>query len=187
MGKIGNWLITIVLGLFLLGLLALLIIPVYFSGKVAVVLSESMKPTMPMGSMAVALPIEPEAIRVDDIITFVPPWDPDVTVSHRVIEILENGTIAFRTKGDANADPDPWIIEGEHVTGRIEYHIPYVGRLANTTLHYSRTIIGFSLLVVLPSVMLIGSTIRDATKTTSLRDKRRRARLKRMKRLKKRW
>ncbi len=179
---LGNWLGTIILGLVLLVVIFILLVPLFFSGRVAVVLSGSMEPAMPTGALAVTMPVAPEEIKVGDIIAFIPPWQSEVTVSHRVVEVLTDGQLAFRTKGDANEDPDPWVMPAENVTGRMIFNIPYLGYAANSLLSYTRTSLGFVTLVAVPSMLLIGSAIRDATRLTNRRQKRMQSWLKRRQR-----
>ena len=60
--------------------------------------------------------------QVGDIITF------NVKgryVSHRVIEKSD----WYKTKGDANEDPDTWIIPPQAVSGEYWFRIPYLGYL----------------------------------------------------------
>jgi len=180
--KLTNWLGSIVLILAGLLLLFVLIVPLVFSGRVAIVLSSSMEPNMPIGSLAVTMPIAPEEVRVGDIIAFAPPWEPEVTVSHRVVEVLNDEEPRFHTKGDASEDIDPWVMPAEYVTGRVAFNIPYLGYVANSALLYVRTWWGFVLLVVLPSMLLIGGTVRGVARSSNRRQKRMQLFLKRHRR-----
>ena len=173
---------NIILALAVLLLMFVLIVPLVFSGRVAIVLSGSMEPTMPMGALAVTMPVAPEEVRVKDIIAFAPPWDPDVTVSHRVVEVVTDGELAFHTKGDASEDIDPWVMPAEYVTGRVVFNIPYLGYVANSALLYVRTWWGLGFLVVLPSMLLIGSTIRGVSRSANRRQQRMQSLLKRRQR-----
>lgn len=182
MKKLSNWVGNIILILTVLLLLFVLLVPLVFSGRVAVVLSASMEPTMPMGALAITMPVTAEEVKVGDIIAFAPPWDPDVTVSHRVVEIIPGEETSFRTKGDANEDDDPWFMPAEYVTGRVVFDIPYLGYVANSALRYVRTWWGLAFLVVLPSMLLIGITIRDVSLASNRRHKRMKLWLKRHRR-----
>ena len=179
MKRLGNWLGTIILGLVLLVLMIFMLLPVLFSGRVAVVLSGSMEPIMPVGALAITMPVSPEEIREGDIIAFTTSWTSDITVSHRVVGVITDEQLIFRTKGDANEDPDPWVTPAENVTGRVVYNIPHLGYVTDATLSYSRTRWGFAFLVVLPSMLLIGSAIRDATRLGDRRQQRMQTWLKR--------
>lgn len=77
--------------------------------QTATVLTASMRPTMPEGSMVVTTPVRPADLRVGDVITYRIPVEDRRIVTHRVVEIHEPGpTPVVRTKGDANNGPDPW-------------------------------------------------------------------------------
>jgi len=182
MKKLGHWLGNIVLILAGLLLLFVLIVPLVFSGRVAIVLSASMEPNMPMGSLAITMPIAPEEVRVGDIVAFAPPWDPDVTVSHRVVEVLNDEEPRFHTKGDASEDPDPWVMPAEYVTGRVVFNIPYLGYVANSAILYVSTWWGLVFLVALPSALLIGGAVRGVARSANPREKRMKLYLKRQRR-----
>ncbi len=66
----------------------------------------------------------------------------------------------FITKGDANEDPDTWIVKKENVTGKVISTIPYIGCIG----HFARTPIGFTLLIIIPATLLIITEIRKITK-----------------------
>ena len=182
MKKLTNWLGNIVLILAVLVLMFVLIVPLVFSGMVAIVLSSSMEPNMPVGSLAVTMPVAPEEVMVGDIITFSPWWDPKVTISHRVVEILNEERLRFHTKGDASEEPDPWVVPGTQATGRVVFNIPYLGYVANSAILYVRTWWGVAFLVVLPSVLLIGGTVRGVARSADRRQKRMQLFLKRHRR-----
>jgi signal peptidase len=167
-----RWLSNVVLILAVLLLLIVLIVPLVFAGRVAVVLSASMEPTLPVGALAVIMPVAPEEVEVGDIITFTPYWDPEVTISHRVNEILNEERIRFRTKGDANEDVDAWVVPGDEVKGRVVFDIPRLGYLVNYVLRYVRTRQGLIFLVILPSLVVIGGTVHTMIKPPSRRQQR---------------
>ena len=182
MRRFGKWLSYIILGLEIIFFVFVMLLVTVFSGRLAIVLSGSMEPTMPAGALAMMMPVAPEKVKVGDIIAFSPPWDPDVTVSHRVTEIQADGELHFVTKGDATEEVDPFTVPSEHVHGKVVFNIPYVGFAANHALRYVRTWLGFTLLVAVPSAILIGSTIRDVGRSRTVRVRRLRNQLKRRQR-----
>jgi len=169
-----RWFINLLLLVVVLFLMLVIAAPMVFSNRVAVVLTGSMGESMPPGSLAVSAAVTPEEVVVGDIITFVPSWDPEVTVSHRVIEVVtgDGGQPAFRTQGDANENPDNWVMPAENVTGKVVFHVPYLGNVARSALDYVRSVWGLILLVVIPSVLIVISTMLDMTRPRSLRYKR---------------
>lgn len=94
------------------------------------VLSGSMTPAIARGSMVVVTPIAPADVSKGDVITFNAPIDGSPVVTHRVDAIVEPGAVpVVRTKGDANAAPDPWLarIDGETVW-KVSMVVPHAGR-----------------------------------------------------------
>jgi len=93
------------------------------------VASGSMSPALEVGDLVIVQGVPPTSIQVGDIIVFDPPQESRTI--HRVTQIqtLPNGTIQFKTKGDANPTEDDWIQE-QNVHGRVLYRIPYIGWLA---------------------------------------------------------
>ena len=145
--------------LILLLAIALFLLPKLLGNKFLVVLSQSMEPTIPMGSVVITKPVNTQEIQVGDIITFrmqVPYGF--VTVTHRVIEVdNERLGLQFRTQGDASLEPDPDNVLAANVIGKVLFHIPYIGYL----LSFIHTIQGFILLVVLPAGILLAGEIQD--------------------------
>ena len=159
--------INVILMVVVIAAILLVLLPAIYSSSIAAVLSGSMLPEMQIGSLAVMRPVNAADITVGDIIAFNPPWDEShVMVSHRVIEVVEGETRSFRTKGDANEDPDLDLVPETHVLGRIEYCIPNLGYFLSYVSKHSRSELGFVFLVGLPTVLLIGSAAKDLSLMT---------------------
>ncbi|WP_210480702.1 signal peptidase I [Naasia sp. SYSU D00948] len=93
------------------------------------VLTGSMSPTLPTGTLVVVRPVPMEQIQLGDIVTYqIVPGDPAV-VSHRVVEVhsVSDGTFEFITQGDDNTAPDPAPVRQEQVKGVVWYSIPLLG------------------------------------------------------------
>lgn len=120
-----------------LALLAVMIVIPRLTGWVPLtVLSGSMEPAIPTGSMVAIERIDGEAdlagIGTGDLITFMPrPEDPTL-ITHRVISqgARADGTTVFITQGDANNAPDPDPVGAEQIRGKVRYHVPYAGHLS---------------------------------------------------------
>ncbi len=122
------------------------------------VLSGSMEPEMHAGDVIVSTKVDPENIAVGDIITFRlnSDDDPNRFVTHRVIEITErDGYLQFKTKGDANEDPDSGAIAESQVVGKVVFIIPYIGHIGN----FARSILGYIVFIVIPALLLIGNEL----------------------------
>jgi len=186
MKRAGKWVGNILLGLLLCFVLFAFLVPTAFSGTLAIVRSSSMEPAMRAGALAVMLPVDAEDVKVGDVIAFEPPWDPDVVVSHRVIGVRYNGELSFDTKGDASEDSDPYYVPARNVHGKMVFSIPYLGYAASSVMGYVRTWLGFITLVCIPTVILVGSAIRDVNRSQNVRLKRLERRAERQRRWKKR-
>lgn len=162
MRRLVKWLTNIVLGLLFLAALLLVVVPAVFASSLAVVFSGSMAPEIPIGALVWMEPVDPAQIKVGDIIAFNPPWDePYVTVSHRVIELVDSETLSFRTKGDANEAPDLDIVPADYVLAKVGFNIPNLGYVMSYIEQYTRNWVGFTLFIGLPTVLLIGNAMRD--------------------------
>ncbi|OGN97197.1 MAG: signal peptidase I [Chloroflexi bacterium RBG_13_51_36] len=186
MKRTGKWVVNIILGLVLCFVLLAVLIPSVFSGSLAIVRSSSMEPAMRAGALAVMLPIDPEDVKVGDVIAFDPPWDPDVIVSHRVMAVHRNEQTLFDTKGDATEETDPYYVPAANVHGKVIFSIPYLGYAASYAVRYVRTWQGFVFLVCIPAAIIVGSTIRDVNRSHNVRVKRLASRLERQRRWRKR-
>lgn len=123
-------------------------------GKVA---SSSMEPSISVGSVVVAKSIDTGTLEVGDVIVF------SKTEKHRIVHrIVGIGPQGFRTKGDANEDPDPFIVPPEAVLGKAVYDVPYLGYVADSL----KSTWGFVLLLVLPALIVIGREVLNIWRTT---------------------
>jgi signal peptidase len=77
-----------------------------------VITGGSMSGSIEKYSVVVERRVPVEDLRVGDVITYLPPPDSGVTnlVTHRIHTVRHDraGRAVLRTKGDANARPDPW-------------------------------------------------------------------------------
>lgn len=91
------------------------------------VLTESMTPKIPAGSLVTTKEVNPKNLKVGDAITF---SEEDQTIlTHRIVKIVENddGSLKFQTKGDANNIEDPGFVESSEIKGQYVFHIPFLG------------------------------------------------------------
>lgn len=88
------------------------------------IVTGSMEPAIARGDLVLLEKVNPGEIEVGDIITFREGRTP---ITHRVYSISEDGVI--HTKGDANAQVDPYSIHASDVIGRVKYKIPHLGWL----------------------------------------------------------
>jgi signal peptidase len=121
-----------------------------------VVLTGSMEPTLPVGSVIAIKIINPNTLQESDIICFQTSPDKPWT-THRIINITDEG---FITKGDANEEPDTEIVKKENVIGKVVLIIPYIGYLS----YFVHTPLGFILLIIIPATLIIIGEVRNIIK-----------------------
>lgn len=109
-----------------------------------VITGGSMSGTIERGSVTFEKRVPVEDLVVGDVITYLPPpaSGVDTLVTHRIAKSTPGaagttvtagtpgaaGTAVFRTKGDANPDPDPWTFSLTSGTQPVVVHaVPYVG------------------------------------------------------------
>lgn len=112
-----------------------LTIPKLFGIQIYAVLSGSMEPEYPIGSVVYVKTVQPEQIQVGDVITFQLPEEADVVMTHRVVE-MDTDAMAFLTKGDANEQVDEEEVDYERLIGKAVFCIPelaIISNLLNTT------------------------------------------------------
>ncbi len=121
-----------------------------------IVLTGSMEPEFDAGSLIICKEIDPGDIKVRDVISY---FDPDsskqAVTTHRVIEIIteEDGSLAFRTQGDANNTADRTAVPAENVIGIwTGVDLPGVGSAAM----FMQTIPGFIICVFVPLLLILG-------------------------------
>ena len=104
------------------------IIPRITGGAALTVLSGSMTPTYPVGSIVVVRPIDARDAQVGDVVTFT---NGDSLTTHRITSIDEDadGDRLFTTKGDANRGEDLQPVPEEDLRGRVWFHVPLLGYL----------------------------------------------------------
>ncbi len=109
-------------------LCSLLVLPKVFGYQMYHVLSGSMEPEMPVGSLIYVRAGQPEDVKEQEIIAFYGSAEDTGIITHRVVK---NNIVsgAFRTKGDANEKEDPLPVPYESYIGRVAVTIPGMGKV----------------------------------------------------------
>ncbi|WP_415382390.1 signal peptidase I [Halosimplex sp. TS25] len=122
-----------------------------------VVLSDSMSPAIGAGSVVYVDDVPTGQIGKDDVITF-RNVDGEGRVTHRVVEVVErDGQPQFRTKGDANEEPDADLVSASRVIGRVAFSVPLIGYVVS----FAGTDLGIALLVIVPASLLAVTELWD--------------------------
>lgn len=141
---ICNFLTTIIL-IALAVLAALLILPTIFGFKSLAVLSGSMEPKYPVGSIVYAKEIDPVQLQVGDVVSYT--IGVETLVTHRVSQILP-GEQQIITKGDANETEDINPVGYASIVGKVHFHVPYLGYISI----YAKTPLG---IIVICGILII--------------------------------
>lgn len=127
------WILQTASWMLLLSIAALLIamigLPRVTGATPYTVLTGSMRPGMPPGSLVVTKPVEAGKLKVGDAITYqIRSGEPEV-VTHRIVSLSQTlgGETLFTTQGDANPGPDEKPVKAAQIRGVVWYSIPMVG------------------------------------------------------------
>ena len=108
----------------------LVVIPRATHGVALTVLTGSMTPEIPVGSVVIDRPVDPGTLKVGDVATYQRAPGVDEYITHRVVAVhAETTPVTFTFKGDANrgADIDP--IPATAIRGQVWFHVPYLGTI----------------------------------------------------------
>lgn len=133
--RVSGWLLSLVLIVAGVGAIAVGVIPPMTGASAYNVLSGSMEPTLPVGSVVVVRPQPADQIKPGDVITYTdrdPASLATRVVTHRVVAVEQGpGGLSFRTRGDANDTPDLRAIAAGDVHGVLWYSLPVAGWVRN--------------------------------------------------------
>jgi len=121
--------------------------------------SGSMEPSIKMGDVVITT--KTSQYLQGDVISFL---DRDGrTVTHRILEVEEtNGRPLLITKGDANQARDRDEITTDQILGKIALVIPKLGFV----IAFSRTPLGFLILIIIPAGIIAFDELKVIYKTT---------------------
>lgn len=119
---------TVILVLLILACLPLTL-PRLAGYSLYTVISGSMEPEIPVGSLVFVADADPASIEEGDVIAFYGAVDSSAVVTHRVVG---NSPVMgeFITKGDANEERDVNPVSYSEFIGKVEHVIPGAGGIA---------------------------------------------------------
>lgn len=127
--------------------------PNFYGYQLKTVLSGSMEPSIPTGSVAAIKPGgDMTRFKVGDVITF--RSSDNKLITHRIVEVTRNeesGQVLYRTKGDSNGAADSAPVNPANITGVYTgFNVPYVGYV----LSFAGTKTGNVVLLIIPGLLL---------------------------------
>lgn len=122
------------------------------------VVSGSMEPEIPVGSLVYVGAMEPEDVQIRDVIAFYGGRDSNAIITHRVVD---NQVVMgrFITKGDANQTNDMNPVEYKYFIGRVEKVIPNLGVLAQLMTSHDGKIAAGAMIGLAVVLHLLGGAI----------------------------
>lgn len=124
-GRVLAWMV--ILGIGSIVMIAVLI-PRIAGATPYVVLTGSMRPAMPPGTLVVVKPVKGEDVAIGDVVTYQLKSGEPTVVTHRVVAMNSfQGKPIFQTQGDANNAPDEKWVRQVQIRGVAWYAVPYLG------------------------------------------------------------
>jgi signal peptidase I len=157
-GHVVNLLIAAALGL--VTIFCAIVVGLVVTGHhLEEVVTGSMQPVIPIGSLVVTESLPAGQLQVGDIMVFPNPNDTKLTIVHRIVWLSHDssGDVLVKTKGDYNALPDQWTLKraASAEADRVIEILPGAGTAAG----YLQTI-GFGGLVLLIAGVILYYGIR---------------------------
>lgn len=151
--------------------IALTLVPAVVGAHTLTVLSGSMVPRLPVGSVVVDRPVEPASLEVGDIVTYQlsdPSSGEDVLITHRVVAKHSGAHgLVFTTKGDANHSDDQAPVRASQIRGELWYDVPYVGTVRSFLLTPTGWLMIGSAIVLLAAIWFLTRTRRPDAEAAS--------------------
>ena len=118
-----------------------------------IVLSGSMKPAINVGDIIFIKGINPNNIKVGDVITY--RKDKIKTITHRIIAVQKTElNILFETKGDVNNVKDENKVFSDEIVGKVVFRIPYAGYFCDF-INKNKELVLF----IIPMIVIIGGEL----------------------------
>ena len=148
---------TILLIILILGCIPLTV-PRAMGYELYTVITGSMEPNVPVGSLVFVKDVDPVEVQEKDVIAFYGGKDSNAIITHRVVE---NRVFMgdFITKGDANSDNDMNPVDYEELIGRVELSVPYVGTVAQFLTSLEGKITAASIIGLAVVLNILGSVL----------------------------
>lgn len=128
------------------------------------VVTGSMEPTIPVGSLLVCKHVGMEAVQLEDVICFRAQESAifGQMVTHRVTGVfpMADGGLLFETRGDANLTADGFLVSQTNFVGKVIWHTG-ASSVLSSILSFCSNKIGFLACIVIPILILGGLLMKD--------------------------
>jgi signal peptidase len=151
--KLLSWLVyAAVVALLVFAMVAnFLVIAQSLFAPLSVVEGNSMSPNIRNDDAVFISSVEPEQLKIGDVVVFADPESPGDSIMHRIISLdTSEKTTLVVTKGDANPTVDPFAIPAQRISGKVSAVFPRAGAL----LSYIHSPYGFIVCVICPVALL---------------------------------
>lgn len=153
-----------VLGLVVALAALLVVVPKATGSTPLTVLTSSMQPTFPPGTLVVVRPVDTGLVEPGDVLTYQLESGEAAVVTHRVVEVVStsDGMRSFVMRGDANGSVDADPVMPVQVKGAVWYSLPLAGWVAQAVGGEGRGWVATAVGVVLClySVVALGTGVR---------------------------
>lgn len=107
----------------------LLVVPKVSGSVPLTILTQSMEPTLPPGTLIVVRPVDTDDLQVGDVATYQIRSGEPAVITHRITAVASasDGTRSFTFQGDNNAEPDSKAVMPAQIQGEVWYSVPLVG------------------------------------------------------------
>ncbi|MGA9101165.1 signal peptidase I [Aeromicrobium sp.] len=161
-GQVFAW--FVIAGVLVLLTLAVLV-PRVGGATPYTILTGSMEPGLPPGTLVVVKPVPADRIAIGSVITYQLDSGRPTVVTHRVVRVGIDGTgdRIFSTQGDANNAPDSDPVLPAQVKGEVWYSVPYLGRVNNAIGGDERSLVVYAVAfgLILYAGVMFASSARD--------------------------
>lgn len=162
LGQVVAWLVILSVGtVIILSVIA----PRIGGGTPYTILTGSMMPSMPPGTLAVTRVVPIDEIGVGSVITYQLESGKPTVVTHRVVSTGFNGKgeHIFYTQGDANNAVDKMPVLPAQIQGRLWYKVPYLGYVNTLISGKGRdiTMVAVVSFLLMYSAYMFSSAVRD--------------------------
>lgn len=135
------------------------------------VVTGSMEPTLPVGTLLLTEQTDMQDIQVDDIICFRAQESAifGKMMTHRVVGIHTgaDGALLFETKGDANLAQDGYLVTKTNFVGKVIWYTG-AGNMLSSVFSFFTNKVGFLACILLPCFLLAGLLLRDCVQNIRL-------------------